>query len=366
MQPDFILRNTLMRKLLRKIIRVLGIFAGGSILLVLGFLGFLMATEFSPVKHFTPEVTGNGRNLDPSQREFTFFTWNIGYAGLGREQDFFYDGGKSVMPEEGQCNRYFEGIKKLVKANDTVDFIFLQEIDVHAKRSWYTDEAAGLAATLPTFSTVYATNYDCLFVPIPIQNPMGRVVAGIATYSQFKPLQAKVQYYDAYFPFLQRLVLLKRCFVLLRFGLNNGKELVIVNTHNSAFDSTGALRRRELAILDSALKSEYHRGNYVVAGGDWNSNPRGFNVGSVISCDKVTLVDPPVESDFLQGWQFVFDPRQPSNRNVDMPYKKGVTKTTIIDFFAVSPNVEVKSVSTIPMGFAFSDHQPVVMEVRLK
>ena len=195
---------------------------------------------------------------------------------------------------------------------------------------------------------------------------MGRVVAGIATYSQFKPLQAKVQYYDAYFPFLQRLVLLKRCFVLLRFGLNNGKELVIVNTHNSAFDSTGALRRRELAILDSALKSEYHRGNYVVAGGDWNSNPRGFNVGSVISCDKVTLVDPPVESDFLPGWQFVFDPRQPSNRNVDMPYKKGVTKTTIIDFFAVSPNVEVKSVSTIPMGFAFSDHQPVVMEVRLK
>ena len=133
MQPDFILRNPLMRKLLRKIIRVLGIFAGGSILLVLGFLGFLMATEFSPVKHFTPEVTGNGRNLDPSQREFTFFTWNIGYAGLGREQDFFYDGGKSVMPEEGQCNRYFEGIKKLVKANDTVDFIFLQEIDVHAK-----------------------------------------------------------------------------------------------------------------------------------------------------------------------------------------------------------------------------------------
>ncbi|MCX6269066.1 MAG: hypothetical protein NTW16_17220 [Bacteroidetes bacterium] len=355
-----------MSKMIKLSLWVLGLFASASILLVAGFLGFLTLTEFTPQKHLTPEIKGNGSNIDPSQREFTFFTWNIGYAGLGREQDFFYDGGKSVTPEQMYWNRYFDGIKKQVKANDTIDFIFLQEIDVNAKRSWHADEVTGLAELLPAFSMVYAANYDCRYIPVPVQDPMGRVLAGLATYTQYKPSSAEVQYYDAFFPWPKRLAFLKRCYVMLRFGLDNGKDLVIVNTHNSAFDSTGALRKRELFTLDSTLQSEFHQGNYVIAGGDWNSNPRGFNPASITSGDQVTSIEPPIESGFLPGWQFIFDPLRPSNRNVDMPYKKGVTKTTIVDFFVVSPNVEVTRVATIPMGFAYSDHEPVVMGIRLK
>ena len=63
--------------------------------------------------------------------------------------------------------------------------------------------------------------------------------------------------------------------------------------------------------------------------------------------------------------QSVFDSANPTNRDVDIPYKKGVTKTTVIDFFVVSPNVEVKSVVVIPMGFACSDHEPVMMRINL-
>ena len=355
-----------MSKLIKLTLLALGLLAGSSSLLVAGFLCFLTLTEFSPAKHFATEIKGNGSKIDPSRREFTFFTWNIGYAGLGREQDFFYDGGKSVTPEQMMFNRYFDGIKKQAKANDTIDFIFLQEMDEKAKRSWDTDEVSGLAASLPAFARVYATNYDCRYIPVPVQDPMGRVLAGLATYAHFKPIKAEVRYFDAFFPWPKRLVFLKRCFIMLRFGLANGKELVIVNTHNSAYDSTGALRKRELFMLDSALQSEYHQGNYVVAGGDWNSNPRGFNPASITSGDQVTCVEPPIEPGFLPDWQFVFDPVHPSNRNVDMPYKKGVTKTTIIDFFVVSPNVEVTRVAAIPMGFAYSDHEPVKMGIRLK
>ena len=253
-----------------------------------------------------------------------------------------------------------------MRACDTTDFIFLQELDVHSKRSWYTDEVTGIDSVLPGFSMAYATNYDCRFVPLPIQYPMGRVVSGLATYAQFKSQHAEVQYFDAYFPWPKRLVFLKRCFILLRFGLDNVKDLVVINTHNSAYDPAGTLRKRELAILDSAMKSEYQRGNWVVAGGDWNSNPRGFKASGIRTGDLAIKVDPPVGNDFFSGWQFVFDPGQPSNRNVDMPYHKGTTKTTTIDFFVVSPNVEAEFVSTIPTGFAYSDHQPVVMKVRLK
>jgi endonuclease/exonuclease/phosphatase family metal-dependent hydrolase len=271
-----------------------------------------------------------------------------------------------VIPGKDWCLRYFDGIKKLVKANDTVDFIFLQEIDRLAKRSWKIDEVDGLDKVLPDFSSAFATNYDCRYVPMPIQQPMGKVLAGLATYSQFKPSGAEVQYYDAYFPWPNRLAFLKRCFVELRFRLDNGKDLVIINTHNSAFDSTGALRKRELFILDSVMQLEYQNGNYIVAGGDWNSNPRGFSTSSVTSGDMVALIEPPVESNFLPGWQFIFDPAVPSNRFADIPYKKGVTRTTIIDFFVVSSNIELKSVATIPTGFAYSDHEPVVMKIGLK
>lgn len=355
-----------MATFVRKVLWGLGIFVSCVIIFALALVGFLMLTEFSPPSHLAPEVNGNGGKFDPSSREFTFFTWNIGYAGLGRDMDFFYDGGKMVMPSEKQSGLYFDGIKSQVKSFDTVDFIFLQEADVHAKRSWYTDEVAGLAGPLSSYSRVYATNYDCRFVPMPLRAPMGRVVSGLVTFAKAVPDDAGVQYFDAFFPWPTRVVFLKRCFILLRYALDNGKKLVVINTHNSAFDSTGQLRKRELATLDSVMSSEYKLGNYVVAGGDWNNNPRGFSVSSITSGDKVTEIDPQIGPGFLPGWQFVFDPLHPSNRYVDMPYKPGVTRTTIIDFFVVSPNIEVTRVATVPTGFAWSDHEAVVLGIKLR
>lgn len=37
-----------------------------------------------------------------------------------------------------------------------------------------------------------------------------------------------------------------------------------------------------------------------------------------------------------------------------------------IDGFIVSPNVEVTSVETLDAGFAYSDHNPVKLQVKLK
>jgi endonuclease/exonuclease/phosphatase family metal-dependent hydrolase len=355
-----------MKSLVRKSLWGVGILLCSIILLVSGMLVFLMLTEFKPPRHLTPEIQGNGSKFNPSQREFTFLTWNIGYAGLGSDMDFFYDGGKKVIPGQDQCDRYFMGIKKTVKTFDTVDFIFLQEVDVHAKRSWYTNEADGLSRILPAFSMVFATNYDCRYVPSPLREPMGRVVSGLVTFAEAVPDSVGVQYYDAFFSWPTRMVFLKRCFLMLRYGLGNGKSLIIINTHNSAFDSTGQLRQRELATLDSVMNAEYNQGNYVVAGGDWNSNPVGFKASTIITGDKVTKNEPPIGTGFLPGWLFAYDSLHPTNRYADMPYKHGATRTTIIDFFVVSPNIEVTSVSAIPAGFAYSDHEPVVMGVRLR
>jgi exonuclease III len=195
---------------------------------------------------------------------------------------------------------------------------------------------------------------------------MGRVSSGIVTFSKFHVFQAWRYGYDAFFSWPMRLVMLKRCFMVQRFLLGHGKELLIINLHNSTFDKKGELRIAELKELGEFLQAEYKKGNYVVAGGDWNMNPRGFEADRITTGDKVHLIEPPVSEDFIPGWKFVYDPSSPTNRDVDKPYTAGVSGTTLIDFYVVSPNVEALAVRTLQLGFENSDHNPVFLKFILK
>ncbi|MCK9421061.1 MAG: hypothetical protein M0Q38_00495 [Bacteroidales bacterium] len=343
-----------------------GVFILLAVLIVIVFCLFLTVTEYKSQGTLDSEIHGTGQVLGPAQKEFTFLTWNIGYAGLGKEMDFFYDGGKKVIPEKSMFLRYLQGIKKEVNRNDTIDFLFIQEVDLKSRRAYYTNELNEIALKLPGFSYAFGKNYDCWFVPLPYYQPMGYVKSGIATFSRFVPDSVKMVPFGTYYPWPKRLFLLKRCYLVMKYPLGRGKELIVINTHNSAYDSTGELRKNEFQLLSSYMLQEYAKGNFVVTGGDWNSNPYGFHPKNIIPGDNVTVVDYPVAASFFPGWQFVFDSLHPSNRFTDMPYEKGKTRTTLIDFFVVSPNIEVKSVKTILSDFEYSDHQPVVMKIRIK
>jgi endonuclease/exonuclease/phosphatase family metal-dependent hydrolase len=49
-----------------------------------------------------------------------------------------------------------------------------------------------------------------------------------------------------------------------------------------------------------------------------------------------------------------------------VPYQANKTYTTVIDFFLLSPNIELLEVKGMPNGFEYSDHQPVRMMIKLK
>jgi hypothetical protein len=325
-------------KLIKILAGILFIPAG----VILGFLLFLTVTDYHPAEKETIMIGGNGKTLPPEKKDFTFLTWNIGYGGLGKNMDFFYEGGTRVKPEEKEFIGYIEGICQCLSSMDSMDFILLQETDVHSKRSYFTDEVTEIGKLFPGRCSLFAKNYDSRFVPVPMDNPMGRVVSGIACYPEYKPITADRIDFGTRFSWPKQLVFLKRCIMVMRYKLASGNELVIINLHNSTFDKGGKLRRRELKKLHSFVFAEYSKGNYVITGGDWNTNPRGFRPESVISGDLVKSIDPVFDSTFLPGWRFALDPSVPSNRDVNMPYQKGKTKTTIIDFYVVSPNVEVK------------------------
>ena len=312
----------------------------------------------------TPLIEGIGKDFDRSQREFNFLTWNIGYACLGKEMDFFYEGGTLVRPEKNVCLRYLDTITTTLIEN-SADLILLQEVDVDSKRSWYTNQFLAISDSLKDFFGAFALNYYCKFVPAPLLHPMGRVVSGIACFLKMKPDKVDVHYFKSSFYWPKRLFFPKRCFIVLRFKLDNNKDLVVLNIHNSAYEDATVLRRNELETLSAFMKKEYAQGNYVIAGGDWNNNPHNFDPSHVISGDSVIKIEA-VRDTFLVDWQFIFGSRYPTNRNLDTSYKKGITKTTVIDFFVVSPNIEAEEVETISLGFVCSDHNPVKIKIKLR
>jgi endonuclease/exonuclease/phosphatase family metal-dependent hydrolase len=348
-----------------RVIRILGGTLVTALCLFIGFLLYLMVTDFQPEPVEVIPIWGTGNSLSPSKTEFSFLSWNVGYCGLGSGMDFFYEGGKRVRPEINEFKNYLGGVIHTLSGMDSVDFIFLQEADLHSKRSYFTNEVEEVSKCLPGYCSLFAKNYDTRFVPVPLTDPMGRVISGIASFNRFKPQKAERIDFGTRFPWPKQLVFLKRCFMVMRFKLGDGKDLVVINTHNSTFDKGGMLRKPELQKLHTFMMTEYARGNYVICGGDWNNNPRGFDPGYIHSGDRVKTVDPPLDTTFIPGWRFLFDPTMPTNRDVDMPYRKSETQTTIIDFFVVSPNIDVRMVKTISNRFAFSDHQPVYVKVHL-
>jgi len=338
------------------------------ILVVVLYLGTVIIygtiTDYKPPLTEKIRTDGSFIKADTNKETFTFLTWNIGYCGLGKEMDFFYDGGKMVRPSKDLVKKYLKGVSSFLAMNDSMNFILLQEIDLNSKRSYYTCQTDTFSQVLKTHGYAYASNYIASFVPVPFTEPMGKVKAGLILYSQYQPVDADRLAFTANYSWPKRLFMLDRCFIFTRYPLKNNKSLVVINTHNEAFDD-GSMRKSQMQVLKNKILEEYSKGNYVVVGGDWNQNPVGFDKSNIAG-DRSSDVTPAIEKDFLpSGWNWVFDPNTATNRSNIKPFKRGENLTTIIDFFVVSPNITVKSVKTIDLGFENSDHQPVTMTIKL-
>jgi len=330
-----------------------------------GFLAWATLTDYKPDAVETLPLKGKGLPSAAMSDTISLLTWNIGYAGLGREMDFFYEGGKRVRPSAIEYQRYLNGVLESLAQIDHPDFLLLQEVDLTAKRSYYTDEVARIDSLFDDFSSVYASNYDVGFVPVPPAEPMGRVLSGLITLSRYHSEDALRIAYPSSYAWPKRLFMLDRCFLLTRYTLAGLKELVLINTHNSAFNDAAEMRKQELALLQKTMLDEFAKGNYVIVGGDWNQNPLPFDPAATTDGNKAHRITPPIPADFIPGdWKWAFDPERATNRDVNESYQKGRTGTTIIDFFVLSPNLEVLEVKALSRDFVFSDHQAVQLKVR--
>jgi endonuclease/exonuclease/phosphatase family metal-dependent hydrolase len=346
-------------RFIRPILYLLLILAGVFVL----FLAYASLDNYHPEAVVTQDMEKPPDVLDDSA-SFNLLIWNIGYAGLDASMDFFYDGGKQMRPDKETVERNMEGIKQTLEPYLSYDFILLQEVDKNSKRSYHLDEYALIQDQFKDHYSFFGKNYDVFFVPIPLKEPMGKVESGLMTLSGPYPLSVERHAFPGNYSWPMSLFMLDRCFLVNRYVLANSRELVVINTHNSAYDD-GSLRTAQMDHLRDYLLSEFEKGNYVIVGGDWNQTPYGVEPhlpNHLFDTENLTYV----EKDYpAPGWIWAYDPGLPTNRRVKTPYDPASTLTTIIDCFLLSPNLQVQDLAALDLGFQYSDHQAVRLELTL-
>lgn len=358
-----------MSKLLKRLIRLALSLAFIYAAYVIGTIAYASMTDYRP-KAILPVAIENPNYRNPHDSVFTFLSWNIGYAGLGAEEDFFYDGGKQVRAPENRSKSYLSGIKSYLKEQKEVDFFLLQEVDSSARRSYGENHYRTIKNELSNYAAMFAFNYKVRYVPAPFDRPwdrMGAVHSGLATYTRFQPEEAERFQFPGNFDWPKSVFMLDRCFMLSRYKLSSGKYLVVLNTHNSAFDD-GSLRSKQMAYIKDLVLEEYNNGNYVVVGGDWNQVPseseiEKFEKGKNPRDESRKQMEANI---FPEDWEWAFDESKATNRNLNEAWDPETTDTYLVDYFLLSPNIELLEVETDDLGYQNSDHQPVFMKIKLK
>ena len=352
-----------MKKILKVLlILVLIVIAAAALL-----FGWLTAAEYRPAPVEDAEVLRTGENASLAVGDsVTVLSWNVGYGGLGKDSDFFMDGGKdSKSADRETVGRYLEGIHRTIVDQDP-DLVLLQEVDTDSSRTYGIDERDLLAQGMS--SQTFAYNYSCPFVPIPMP-PIGKVHSGLFTMTNGVDIErAERISLPCPFTWPTRVANLKRCLLVSYLPVaGSDKQLVLVNLHLEAYDD-GEGKVAQTNQLREFITAEYEKGNYVIAGGDFNqifpgslarypnTHPENWEPGVL---DANLLPD---------GWALAYDLRTPTCRLLNQPYDPSDTVGTqyyVIDGLIVSPNMTVKSVETIDAQFENSDHNPVRLEVVL-
>lgn len=310
--------------------------------------------------------------------EYSIVTYNVGFGCYSPEFSFFMDeadwkNGKHTVGVYGRGINKNDVIKDTLGTGDVLrsinpDFILLQEVDEKATRSFNINMRSYYEDLFSSMNSIYAVNFHSQYLNLPLYDPHGIVNAGLLTLSKYKSSKAERISYPVSSA-LSKIADLDRCFSIERFITDDGKELVIINNHMSAYDEGGVIRKAQLDTLNSYLETEYKKGNYVIVGGDFN-HALGEEYANAFKTDQllpewVSILN---DSDLPSGFSIVKPENGfsvPTVRSCDTPYTKGVNYLTIVDGFIVSDNIDASSY-VYDTDFSYSDHQPVVLTFILK
>lgn len=340
------------------------------IVLVAGAYVAYVFVRYHRIGNLALEPKGEGVKAVETGCEYSAVSWNIGYGAYEDDYDFFMDGGhQSRARSEERLDANLWSIARNLD-NINAEIYLIQEVDIGSTRSYHRDETVPLVEKLNNCSYVFCQNYDSPYLVYPFYQPHGASKSGLMTFSKFylstvDRIELPVE--SGFMKFLD----LDRCYSKSRVRMEGDKELLIYNFHFSAFTSDGKISEEQLVILLDDMNEEAKKGNYCIAGGDFNKDLLGNSAKIFGKPDKELSWTKPIPEGVFDDYNISlvvpFDEGNPkaSCRNPDSAYHEEQYVVTV-DGFLVSDNIEVIVSGVVPYEFKYSDHNPVYMRFKLK
>ena len=331
-----------------------------------GFLIYASATTLQVKAVENKKINGQVSTLVDKTNNINLLTWNIGYGCLDERADFYMDGGKSVIGESKQnaIDNVTAMENKIEELNP--DIFIIQEADVESKRSYSVNEVNMLRDKFDAHENSFASNFKAGYIPIPVGNSLGKVYSGITSFSKYHMTEAKRVQLPIPFSWPISLFNLKRCLLVTYLPIkDNSNYVVLINLHLEAYDN-GEGKAKQLKQLMDLMQEEYDKGNYVIAGGDFNQTFSNINYEKYPKMND--WVCPIIDVTEYPSFQFKMDDTNPTCRSLNKPYfdsDKEHHQYYMLDGFIVSNNVQVNTLNTLDLHFVNTDHNPVMMNVTL-
>lgn len=355
---------------------------GLIILIVGGYVIYLCCQYYRIPDNETINITNNINANIQLNTQYTISTFNIGFGAYSQDFSFFMDAGelkdstktcgtgsKAKSKETVLANT--NGAIDAIKSLDS-DFMFFQEVDTKANRSHFVNQFEMLQNAYTQYSSAFANNFHSGYLFYPILDPHGASDAGLATFSKYNIETGLRKSFPIDESFPAKFFDLDRCFSVYTLPINGStKKLILINLHMSAYDEGGKIRAKQLETLNSFITNEYEKGNYVIAGGDWNHDIANSSDIFESNEKKPEWVAKITSDNIPSSFTFAKATNAPTCRSTDIPYTKDangniVNYRVVIDGFLVSNNIQIDFVENIDLDFKYSDHNPAQMKFTLK
>lgn len=389
------------KKTVKKTIKIILIVICIIALLAAGYVAYVLLS-YHRIGNVTLDVKQGAEEDSVSAGEmYTITSYNVGFGAY--QQDFTcvmdhcyvkQDGswkwisGKNLKSfSEADALRNTEGAANTI-LDLHPDFALFQEADLDSDRCRHVNQIEAFKKALPETASVYCSNFHTPFFCYPINDMMGKAESGLLTLSSAKIQKADRHEFAVTDNIIDRNFDLDRCFSACYIDVDNGRQLVLINLHMSAYDEGGVIREQQRKTLYGFMEEELKKGNYIIAGGDFNHDLLTFNPNypqytkdalpfvtektQKIPENPVFFFDEKSNAGLPEGLCLVAADNCPTCRPAAITWQPEFCYCHVLDGFIVSDNVEVAQIRNIITstdkldGFAYSDHEPVMMEFSLK
>lgn len=354
-----------MKKLVKWLLILLSVF----VLIIGSYVAYVLVDYHRIPDNQTLTVTQKApKGKLSTNHNYRIATYNIGFGAYLPDFSFFMDGGKSSWAKSKKSVQYAVSSAGNTIKKEKVDFALFQEVDLNGTRSYHVNEENLLTKQLTNYSHTFAINYHSSFLFYPLTQPHGKNTSGLATYSRY-PITSALRRSLPIATSFSKYLDLDRAYAIHHIPVTNGKDLVLFNVHLSAYGNSDGIRKAQLAMLKADMEKELAKGNYILVGGDFNHNLKAKEGEK----SPVTWAYPFPRSSLGDDFTLAMDSLSQaelenlanSARNTDTAYVKGKTYTVMLDGFIISNNIKGNHLTTKETGFAYSDHEPVLMDFQL-